>query len=261
MPKKNVIYEIIMMFLSFIVVMIVIIQLSFQMPVGTNNILTAVDFTIWMIFIGDYLIRLISSEDKKKFILNNKIDLITILPFSSLFRTLRVLRVGKLLKLLKLTRGLLFFTRFTTKLERFIKTNNFNYVLIATIVTIFAGAGLISIVENMSFSDSIWWSFVTVTTVGYGDLSPATNIGRIVASILMLVGIGFIGMLTGTISTYFLSRRKDANKSYKEDILESIKVKLDDFDNISKEDIYNIYHVMLSLKQDDVNTDKKERVS
>jgi voltage-gated potassium channel len=55
-----------------------------------------------------------------------------------------------------------------------------------------------------SFPDAAWWSVVTTTTVGYGDLSPENPLARVVAVVLMLVGIGTIGMLTGSIATYFI---------------------------------------------------------
>ena len=60
----------------------------------------------------------------------------------------------------------------------------------------------------MDFFDAIWWSFVTTTTVGYGDISPSTNIGRLIAAILMIIGIGLIGSLTSTITTYFINAGK-----------------------------------------------------
>ena len=60
----------------------------------------------------------------------------------------------------------------------------------------------------MSFGDALWWSIVTCTTVGYGDISPSTTVGRVVAVILMLFGIGLIGMLTGAITTFFTQRDK-----------------------------------------------------
>jgi voltage-gated potassium channel len=251
MLKKNIIYEILMMVLSLLVVIIAMIQLSIEVPISINKVLSYIDFIVWLIFVADYALRLIKAKDRKGFILHNKIDLITILPFNSLFRALRIIKIVKVVRLLKLTKGILFLSRFTTKLEVFLKTNNFNHVLGITIFTIFVGAGLMSVVENMSFADSIWWSFVTVTTVGYGDLSPTTNIGRIIASVLMLIGIGFIGMLTGTIATYFLSKKKAGKRTYREDVLQGIKESLNDFDTMSKEDIFIMYQVMLSLKQAD----------
>lgn len=54
--------------------------------------------------------------------------------------------------------------------------------------------------------DALWWSFVTVTTVGYGDISPVSSFGRVIAGLLMAFGIGFIGMLTGTIATFFIKK-------------------------------------------------------
>ena len=66
--------------------------------------------------------------------------------------------------------------------------------------------------EQMKFQDALWWSFVTATTVGYGDLSPATNAGRIVASLLMIIGIGLIGSLTSSITSFFLQSDEEPKK-------------------------------------------------
>lgn len=104
------------------------------------------------------------------------------------------------------------------------------------------------ITEKKNFADGLWWSFVTVTTVGYGDLSPSTNAGRIIASILMLVGIGFIGMLTGTISTYFI-KRKEKNTSIKNETVEIIKSKLDDYANLTNEDIEYLCKLVQTLNK------------
>jgi len=59
-----------------------------------------------------------------------------------------------------------------------------------------------------SFGDGLWWSVVTTTTVGYGDISPATGLGRLVAAVLMIVGIGTIGMITGSIATFFIGEHR-----------------------------------------------------
>jgi voltage-gated potassium channel len=77
--------------------------------------------------------------------------------------------------------------------------------------------------EHKSFGDALWWSIVTTTTVGYGDISPATPIGRIIAIILMIFGIGMIGMLTGTITTYFTNKAPQKNQK-SSDCSELIKI-------------------------------------
>lgn len=69
-----------------------------------------------------------------------------------------------------------------------------------------------SIAENVPFIDSIWWAVVTTTTVGYGDISPHTPLGRVAAILLMFLGIGFIGILTSTITEYFNSEKDKQNE-------------------------------------------------
>ena len=56
-----------------------------------------------------------------------------------------------------------------------------------------------------SLGDAYWWAIVTVTTVGYGDVSPKTTEGRLVATALMIVGIGVISVFTATLASFFLS--------------------------------------------------------
>ena len=53
--------------------------------------------------------------------------------------------------------------------------------------------------------DGVWWAASTMTTVGYGDISPKTTSGRIVGLVLMVVGIGFVALLTGAVAQRFLS--------------------------------------------------------
>lgn len=62
-----------------------------------------------------------------------------------------------------------------------------------------------SISEKVDFATALWWSITTATTVGYGDISPTTSIGKLAAVMVMIIGIGFIGMLTSSISNFFIS--------------------------------------------------------
>lgn len=66
-----------------------------------------------------------------------------------------------------------------------------------------------------SFGDSVWWTFVTLATVGYGDIYPITIGGRIIGVMLMIFGIGFLGMLTATIASIFVERKLNQDRGLK----------------------------------------------
>ena len=145
--------------------------------------------------------------------------------------------------------------KFKNKIREAIKVNKFNYLLIITTIIIVLGSVVISLLEEMSFGDAIWWSFVTFTTVGYGDVLLNTNIGRIVAIVLMILGIGFIGVTTSTIAAYIVSKdiQSGNKRNFKDETIEFIKRKIDDLDNISDEELDNIYKTLQVLKENRKN--------
>lgn len=249
--KRKIIYDLAMGILALIVVFMILIEISIEVPTNILLVFSTLDCFIWIIFCIDYFTRLYISKNKFNFIKSNIIDLISIIPLNSIFKTLKVIKIIKLNKLLKLSKLLkvfIFLTKFKSKINSFLRTNNFNYVIYLTIATVLAGAIGISITEKMEFANALWWSFVTTTTVGYGDISPETIAGRIIAVILMLIGIGFIGMLTGTIATFFLNDKNENKGSYKDSIVNDAKTKLDNFDSLSKEDLKHMFNVLERLK-------------
>lgn len=207
--KKNIRdhYDLFIMILAIISVTIAIADMSHSLPYW----IIALDNIIYGIFVIDYFVRFIISKNKKEFFRLNILDLIAILPFNSILRGLRILKISKLAKLTKLTKLTRFIARSSrtfSKSKKFFNTNGFKYICITAVIAILFSSIAISYVEKMNFIDAIWWSFVTATTVGYGDISPDSNIGRIIAALLMLVGIGLIGSLTSTITSFFIAERK-----------------------------------------------------
>ena len=209
--KYKLIYEIIFTLLAIIAVIITLLDLTEAVNLSTNITLNMIDTAIFYIFIFDYVARLIISRDKKYFFKNNIPDLIAIIPFNSLlkvFRIAKLIRLVNLTKLLKLARFVGVFVRLNKKIKGVLRTNGLNNALWFTLIIILLSAIGIYVAEPdtvKTFENALWWSFVTATTVGYGDIFPTTKTGRIIAGVLMLTGIGTIGMITGSISTYFMT--------------------------------------------------------
>jgi len=78
-----------------------------------------------------------------------------------------------------------------------------------------------------SLGDALWWAAVTTTTVGYGDVSPVTGEGRLIAVVLMLVGIAVVGVFTATLASFFFEQDKTTELARLEGRLREIESKLD----------------------------------
>ncbi|HEU9157310.1 TPA: potassium channel family protein [Streptococcus pneumoniae] len=207
---------------------VILVLLGFAEMIDLDNPpYSIIDLVIWGVFVIDYSWRFFITKRKWRFILENIFDLLAILPLNAIFtvfRLGRIFRLVKLTKLLKLTR-LLRIIGLTGKLERkisrFLRTNGLIYILYVNIFIILVGSSILSVVEEKSFSDSLWWALVTVTTVslwwalvtvttvGYGDIVPVSLLGKWLAVLLMLVGIGTIGMLTSALTNFFVKDNPD----------------------------------------------------
>ena len=186
------------------------------------------DWTIYAYFVIDYVVRFILAENKRSFFKENIFDLIAIIPFNSAMRVFRLARFVKLLRLVKIFRIGALSARFGKRSSKFLDTNGFKYVLMICAIAILLAAVAMTYFEKMSFMDALWWSFVTATTVGYGDLSPASGAGRIVACLLMIVGIGLIGSLTSTITSFFLREQTKEPSSERVEMVVSMYELLND---------------------------------
>jgi voltage-gated potassium channel len=140
------------------------------------------------------------------------IDLISSLPM------IDSLRAGRLIRLIRLFRIIRAF-RSTKNLVNHIFKNKAEGALtsvtaIAILLIIFSSIAILQVEtapkSNIKTAeDAIWWSYVTITTVGYGDLVPVTTEGRIIAALLMTAGMGIFGIFTAFIASLFVSDRRE----------------------------------------------------
>ncbi len=254
--RNKTLYELFIGLLSLMAIIMIILDLMYSLPTIVVESFYYINLIITMIFSIDYLIRFFLSKNKFRFMLSNIIDCLSILSILLFRETIFKLHLRKLVNIniefiiIELLILFILVIKFKNKIRDAIKINKFNYLLIITTIIIVLGAVVISLLEEMSFGDAIWWSFVTFTTVGYGDILLTTKVGRLVAIILMIFGIGFIGITTSTIAAYTVNKdiRKGVKRNFKDETIEFIKMKIDDLDNISDEELDNIYRTLRVLK-------------
>ncbi len=229
----------------------VLALLIFPQPAwaGTANL------TIWGVFVVDYFARLAMARDRRRFMRRNIPDLIAIVPLD-IFRVARLARLARLVRLTRLvraTRAGVVLWRVSKRVRGILHTNGLGKLLVATTVVIACGGAVIWWAEPgiATFQDGVWWSIVTATTVGYGDISPSTSAGRIVAVVLMLVGIGTVGMITGSIATYFLGDRDGAL----DPDVEHIRQRLARWQDLSDEDRKKLVAMLALLADEGVKRD------
>jgi voltage-gated potassium channel len=166
-------------------------------------------FGLWVIILAEYVVRLVVAPDTPGYVKRRWVEPATVvLPplqgchFVGMEKVTLLVHEGEL------------------RVEAILKHHSLFRVLIAACVTLLIGAWLVMLFEEgapgsniHNYHDALWWAIVTVTTVGYGDRYPVTEGGRIVAAVLMLVGIGLIGVLTATVASVFIKDHTDANKA------------------------------------------------
>jgi voltage-gated potassium channel len=200
-----------------------------------RDVAHGINWIVWLAFCGEYLGKLWLSPDRRGYVRVAWFDLVIILlspPFlvPDAMQGARAIRV---LRLLRFVRAAAVAAIGLREAAQGLRHKSFHYVALTTAVVIGLGAIGIYAVEHgqnnniQSIGDALWWAIVTTTTVGYGDVSPVTGEGRLIAVALMVVGIGFIGMFTATITSFFLTPDRTSDQNSVEERLARIEGKLD----------------------------------
>lgn len=253
--NKKCVYDFFIGLLALMLTLMLIIEIFINIPNEVSWTFYYIDNIVRLIFIGDYVTRLAISKEKRKFIKENLIDLFSIFSIRFYVRVLGFTIIPSkvnssyCIKAIKSIMLIICAIKFKIRVKDEIRKSRLNFLLVVSTIFIVIGAVLISIVEGMSIGDALWWSFVTFTTVGYGDILLKTQLGKSIAVLLMIIGIGVIGVITTSITLYIANGGRKMQKSYKEKVIEDIKNKLDNYENLTSEDIEDIIKILKALKK------------
>jgi len=202
-------YQLFMLGLSVYVIAALGAQVVFDLGPDTTEILDISDTAICAVFFLDFLRSLIRADNRLQYFVRwGWIDLISSIPTIDIFRWGRAARIFRILRVLRGFRATRLLSSFA--LERRAASAFWAAVFVAILVTIFGSIAVLTLERPVegnikTAADALWWSFVTVTTVGYGDHYPLSSWGRIVAAAMMVAGISLFGTFTAYIASAFLS--------------------------------------------------------
>ncbi len=185
------------------------VQVLARPPEHVNRALDVVNAGLYLAFVVDYVVRLSLAPQRVRWFFGHLIDLaIVALPF---LRPLRLLRLVVLFKV------------FQRAVGNAIRGRVIIYTACSAALLIYVASLAVLEAERTdprseitSLGQAVWWSITTVTTVGYGDLSPVTVTGRVIAALLMIGGISLVGVVTATLASWIVQRvaeEDDANQA------------------------------------------------
>jgi voltage-gated potassium channel len=191
---------------------------------GWENAALAANWVIWAIFAAELAFVLTVAQRKRAAVRAHWLDVaivvLTVPVSASLLASLRLVR---LVRLMRFFRAAVVIARALQAERRLTSGTTFRFAALATVFLAVMAGALQATVDESEFKslwDGIWWASVTVTTVGYGDLYPTTVTGRIIGMVLMFAGIGFLAVLTATVSSRFVKSDRAEETS---EILEMLR--------------------------------------
>ena len=231
-----------MTYLAIVYVLLIVLELI-DPGLANSRGYNILDWLLWFTFVVDYILNLYFSEDRVEFIQGHVLELIAIIPFDSVFSFLRLGRLARLFRLVKVARIFALSNRFWDTLNKLMHTNSLSKVLLLNVSAVLTASVLLSAIEGKSFFDAVWWSIVTMTTVGYGDIVPQDTISKVIAILLMLVGISTFGMVTSTITRFFSETEREtkldaliAKVDEQTELLRQLEKKIESLENLIDRD-------------------------
>ena len=203
-------YDYCMLVLSLYVIIILAIDVITDWSDATVLVFEKIDLGICVVFLADWFYFLARAENKKKYCLVRFFDLVSSIPFAQFLRPFRVFRVVRLLRAMRLFQGI----KGVARILQFIAGHKMRsalliYLACAGVVFFYCTLGLYHFENSLNesihgYGDVVWMALTTMSTVAYGDISPATTGGRIMVLVLAVTGVGLFSLVTAEIAAFFM---------------------------------------------------------
>src|SRR5690606_30331910 len=218
-------FDICLLILIFLSTFIVMMESVPSFDLRFHTLFVVLEWTISLFFTAEYILRIITIRNKREYIFSffGIIDLLAIVPFFLslllpvtkfflIIRMLRILRIFRILNLLDFMNDGYLIVRALKNSSRKI----YIFLLFLMIFSVIVGSMMYMVEGHKegfeSIPQSIYWAVVTVTTVGYGDVSPTTPLGKFFAILLMLAGYSIIAVPTGIVTAEMRNKRQNFEK-------------------------------------------------
>ncbi len=217
-------FDIVLFILIIFSVVLVMLESIDDFDEHYHGILLTLEWVVTIFFTIEYIARIVSIRKPSKYIFSfyGIIDFLSTIPLYLSYllagsqvllavRAFRLLRIFRILKLVK-------FIGEASQLQSALRASRAKiavFIYVVLIISVILGT-LMYIVEGdeagfTSIPRSIYWTIVTLTTVGYGDIAPVTNLGQFIATAIMILGYGIIAVPTGIVTAEFTRNKKDKN--------------------------------------------------
>jgi voltage-gated potassium channel len=186
-----------------------------------SQIATGLNWGIWALFFAEIVIMLAVVPSKWGWLRHHPLEVaIVVLTPPALLTAVQPIRLLRLLRVLRLF-------RLAPLIRRAMTMEGLRFAAILAFLTAIAGGAAFAAVEKYSVGDGIYWAITTMTTVGYGDITPKTAEGKIVAVVVMLIGIGTATLLIGAVAQQFITAKVQPSlaeiESEEEDLLAQVR--------------------------------------
>lgn len=254
---RNMRWEVFVAIITAVSVIVIVVDYGYDFSANEKLAVYVFDTSVVAILIIDFRRRMIESGEGYRYLRSHWYEIPAMLPifvFDSFeqyvtigvaMRTMRLVRLFRLIQLLSRTATIFANTRYV-------------YMVILSGGAVILGGLAMYVVESgndqaniQSVGDGIWWAIVTVTTVGYGDRYPVTIGGRIIASVIMVIGISLLGFFISTLgATLVESKMKKRLSTVSNEPKNIIKNKIDRLENMHVDDISNLIASITELHRE-----------